>query len=105
MTYEQQNESIRKEIKDIDQQIENIQRIYSEVLFKADQFYSRSKAQWAMSEKLKSLECRREFLLEKLKESPEQRKKSQILKRIFGMAFGKLLRLCLICSILVGMYI
>lgn len=52
MTYEQQNKSIRKEIKDIDQQIENIQRIYSEVLFKADQFYSRSKAQWAMSEKL-----------------------------------------------------
>lgn len=45
MTYEQQNKSIRKEIKDIDQQIENIQRIYSEVLFKADQFYSRSKAQ------------------------------------------------------------
>lgn len=83
MTYEQQNKSIRKEIKDIDQQIENIQRIYSEVLFKADQFYSRSKAQWAMSEKLKSLESRREFLLEKLKESPEQRKVSNLKENIW----------------------
>lgn len=83
MTYEQQNKSIRKEIKDIDQQIENIQRIYSEVLFKADQFYSRSKARWAMSEKLKSLECRREFLLEKLKESPEQRKVSNLKENIW----------------------
>lgn len=88
MTYEQQNESIRKEIKDIDQQIENIQRIYNEVLFKAYQFYSRSQAQWAMSEKLKSLECRREFLLEKLKESPEQRKISNLKENVWEGIWG-----------------
>ena len=36
-----------------------------------------------MSEKLKSLECRREFLLEKLKESPEQRKVSNLKENIW----------------------
>ncbi len=88
MTYEQQNESILKEIKEIDQQIENIRKIYNEVLIKADQFYSRSKVQLAMSEKLKSLECRREFLLAKLKESPEQRKVSNLKENIWEGIWG-----------------
>lgn len=83
MTYEQQNESIRKEIKEIDQQVDSIRKIYNDVLNEADRFYSRSKAQCAMSEKLKSLECRREFLLEKLKESPEQRKVSNLKENIW----------------------